>query len=127
MFNNMPLLIKRFLDFINEEYEMVQKIREEAPKSKLKLPYHLEDHSILALADNPDNSKIFAELIVNGNTICLEYGDSTGTHDSCFNYHNFDNVNAMIHAAYTAWKDKVAELQLSDDDISVDEFAKGVN
>ena len=119
----MPLLFKRFLDFVNEEYELVAKMKEAAPKiSKFRLPYHMEDHSILALADDPDDSKIFAELILKGDTICLEYGDAEGSHDKCFDFHAFDNLNAMIGAAYQAWKTKVAELRLTDDDVSVDEF-----
>lgn len=121
----MPLLIKKFLDFINEEYELVTKLKAAAPGTKtLKIPYHLEDAAILALADHPKNSNIFAEIIVKGDNLCLEYGDSDGKHDVNYNFHDYDNVTQMITVAYEEWKQKVEDLHLSEDDVVIDEFSK---
>lgn len=121
----MPLLIKKFLDFINEEYELVTKMKAAAPGTKnLKIPYHLEDAAILALADHPDNSNIFVEIVVKGDNLCLEYDNGEGTQKITYDYHTYDNVTAMITAAYDEWKKKVEDLHLSEDDVVVDEFSK---
>lgn len=117
--------LRNFIDFINEEYELVTKIKKNGGNFKnIHIPHYLEDHSILALADDPNNSNIFVELIVKGDILCLEYGDLNGSHNISFYFHNYDNIKDMINAAYIVWKEKMHELSLSEDDVSIDEFAK---
>ena len=123
-------VIKRFIDFLNEEYELVTKMKntssnqpEELKKVKLKLPYHLEDHSILALADEKDALHNFVELCVNGNDIRLTYGNDEKTVDEDFNLFKYKTIADLVKAAYGAWKSKVDEYKLTDDDILVDELS----
>lgn len=123
-------VIKRFIDFLNEEYELVTKMKdtsskqpEELKKAKLKLPYHLEDHSILALADEKVNSHNFVELCVHGNDIRLTYGNDEKRVDEDFNFFKYKTIADLIKASYSAWKAKVEEFNLTDDDILVDELS----
>lgn len=119
-----------FKDFINERYEnqteLVKKIQREAlkPQQKMSLPYHLNDFAILALADDPNNSEIFAELMVNGDDICLEYGDDRGSYEICYNSKQYKTVLAMLKHAYSEWQNKIKELHLTEEDVAIDELSK---
>lgn len=124
-------MLLNFSSFINERYEaeqaeLVKKIQKEAlkPQKNMSLPLHLNDHAILALADDPSNTDIFVELLINGENVCLEYGDEEGEHEVCYVSNNYENVVSMLKQAYSDWQKKVEELHLSEDDISIDELSK---
>ena len=122
LFKNM---LKKFVEFINEEYELITKMLGAAEenknkKKKFKIPL-LQNHAILALADYKDT---FAELYVNGNNLTLSYKEENGIEkEEIFNLASFDNVMELVEAAYKAWQKKVTELHLEEEDnILIDEL-----
>lgn len=122
LFKNM---LKKFVEFINEEYELITKMlgaaEEKKKKKKFKIPL-LQNHAILALADYKDT---FAELCVNGNNLTLSYKEENGIEkEEIFNLASFDNVMELVEAAYKAWQKKIVELHIeNEDDILIDELS----
>jgi hypothetical protein len=119
-------MLKKFVEFINEEYELITKMMQAAGEKrksiKVKIPF-LQDHAILALADSRHTKDTYAELFVSGNNLTLKYQENDIEKIELFNLAKFDNVTDLVEHAYNAWLKKLEDLHLETDDILIDELS----
>lgn len=120
-------MLKKFVEFINEEYELITKMMHAAGKKQenknIKVPF-LQDHAILALADDIEETHDYVELYVDGNNLVLKYSTKDDEKVERFNLASFDNVMELVETAYKAWQVKVHELHLeAEENIIIDELS----